>query len=267
MISAEEKKHSVYPAQLDIASSSNGEAKISLMYRSPLGTNFSIPNLEAVSRKMEKDFLQSYGPSQSGFSLRKFTKDVYECFLAEGTITSDGNFLSDLGMTKKFDYQDVLIGSANHEKGLCIASDDSPEAQMSLNLDEILPQIPRFRCLNCLDLSRCKIDLPPIGAYGGIICASSSPPTSRSMVIVQKQNFPDESFTYHIEDITQGEDVKVSLINEFNNECQPNFKYIPRNISFQNAYVQFPLARISDDACCPNCSGNCVFRNTLCLCL
>lgn len=269
MVLAEEKKHPEYPAQVDIASSSNGEVKISVTYNSPLGSEFFTPSLEDVSRSMEMDFLQSYGLRQSGFSMKKFMKDVCECFLAAGTITTDnnrvraGNFPSDLGTTEKFDPQDVLIGSANHEKDLCIASNNSSEAQMCLNFDEIVPQIPRLRYLHCLDLCRCKIDLPLIHTYGDV-CASPCPPLQAH---VQKQKFPCKSFTYHIEDITRGEeDVKVSLINEFNDECQPNFKYIPRNISFRNAYVKFPLARICDDACCPSCSGNCLSSEIPCAC-
>lgn len=272
MVSVEEKKHPSYPAQVDIASSSNGEVKIALMYNSPLGSEFCTPSLEDVARLMEMDFLQAYGLRQSDFSMKKFMKDVCECFLAAGTITTDNNrvrddnFLSDLGTTKKFDPQDVFIGSANHEKALCIASNNSSEAQVCLNFEEIVPQIPRLRGLNCLDLSRCTVDLPPF-QINGDICASPCPPTLSSLMIVQKQNVPHDSFTYHIEDITRGEeDVKVSVINEFNNECQPNFKYIPRNISFRNAYVKFPLARICDDACCPDCSGNCLSSEIPCAC-
>ncbi|KAK4356936.1 hypothetical protein RND71_022546 [Anisodus tanguticus] len=72
---------------------------------------------------------------------------------------------------------------------------------------------------------------------------------------------------YYIEDITNGqEEHRISLINEFSDHILPVFKYIPKNVIFQNAHVKFLLARISDDNCCSNCSGDCMSQDIPCAC-
>ncbi|KAI3782940.1 hypothetical protein L2E82_13001 [Cichorium intybus] len=68
-------------------------------------------------------------------------------------------------------------------------------------------------------------------------------------------------------DIAKGQErVIISLVNEVNSECPPSFHYIPRNAVFQSAYVDFSLARIADDNCCPTCYGDCLTSSTPCPC-
>nr|GEX70010.1 histone-lysine N-methyltransferase SUVR4 [Tanacetum cinerariifolium] len=70
-----------------------------------------------------------------------------------------------------------------------------------------------------------------------------------------------------ISDITKGrEKIEVSLRNEIGIEL-PKFVYITQNTTFQNAYVPFSLARISDEDCCKKCSGDCLSSRVLpCAC-
>lgn len=266
-------------SQLDIASSSSGEAQISITYKSSLGSNFCVPTLAEVLRQMDEDFLDSYGIRQPGLFVTKFMKDLCECFLAAGTVSKDdkgvslANVQSDLYTEKKFDSQDVSSGSINNEKALCIVPNISLEALRVENLIEVVPQIPRLHGLNCLDFRCCKIVLPLNGVYGENCLNlkaldNLNPSTASSMMIVPEQNFTHNmlSSTYYVEDITRGEEeLKVSLMNEFN-ESQPNFKYIAKNISYRNAYLQFSLARISDDNCCSNCFGDCLSSEIPCAC-
>nr|KAJ0191188.1 hypothetical protein LSAT_V11C800425300 [Lactuca sativa] len=70
-----------------------------------------------------------------------------------------------------------------------------------------------------------------------------------------------------VNDIAKGqESVVISLVNEVNTECLPSFHYIPKNAVFQNAHVDFSLARIADDNCCPTCFDDCLTSSTPCPC-
>lgn len=68
-------------------------------------------------------------------------------------------------------------------------------------------------------------------------------------------------------DIAKGhEKLVITLVNEVNDECPPSFRYIPQNVVFQNAYVNFSLARLGDDHSCADCSGNCLSSSQPCAC-
>ncbi|XP_014491616.2 histone-lysine N-methyltransferase SUVR4 isoform X1 [Vigna radiata var. radiata] len=70
-----------------------------------------------------------------------------------------------------------------------------------------------------------------------------------------------------ISDMTKGsEKVKISLIDEFGGEALPKFNYIPCNIIYQSATVNISLARISDEGCCSDCSGDCLSSSLPCAC-
>ncbi|KAI7746401.1 hypothetical protein M8C21_033631 [Ambrosia artemisiifolia] len=71
---------------------------------------------------------------------------------------------------------------------------------------------------------------------------------------------------HNINDITRGtEKIKIPLIDDIGLE-PPKFLYIPQNISYQDAYVPFSIARISDRDCCLNCNGDCLSRRVPCAC-
>lgn len=77
--------------------------------------------------------------------------------------------------------------------------------------------------------------------------------------------------SHDVNDIAKGQEpVIISLVNEVNTERPPSFHYIPQNAVFQNAYVNFSLARISDDNCCSTCFGDCLMTSssssTVCAC-
>lgn len=71
---------------------------------------------------------------------------------------------------------------------------------------------------------------------------------------------------HDVVDIANGQErVVISFVNEVNDEDPPSFHYIPRNVVFQNAYVNFSLARIGEN-CCSTCSGNCLSSPIPCAC-
>ncbi|KAI3473040.1 hypothetical protein Pfo_031066 [Paulownia fortunei] len=90
---------------------------------------------------------------------------------------------------------------------------------------------------------------------------NSRVPSSSRMMIVQKQQH------YHyIKDISSGQEAcEISLTNEINEDQGPTFNYITKNVTYQNAYVRFLLARISEENCCSNCFGDCLSVET-CTC-
>lgn len=71
----------------------------------------------------------------------------------------------------------------------------------------------------------------------------------------------------YIDDITKGkENVKISLVDQHCSQQLPTFFYISRNIIYQKAIVNISLARISDEDCCPGCSGDCLSSQVPCAC-
>jgi hypothetical protein len=88
------------------------------------------------------------------------------------------------------------------------------------------------------------------------------------IVVPQSQLTPDEFRSLHYRtDITKGEEmVEIPWLNEVNSEFPPFFNYIPRNLIFQNAYVNFTLSQIRAENCCLACIGNCLLSSTPCVC-
>ncbi|XP_061961942.1 histone-lysine N-methyltransferase SUVR4 isoform X2 [Populus nigra] len=88
------------------------------------------------------------------------------------------------------------------------------------------------------------------------------------IVVPQSQLTPDEFRSLHYRtDITKGEEmVEIPWLNEVNSEFPPFFNYIPRNLIFQNAYVDFTLSQIRAENCCLACIGNCLLSSTPCVC-
>ncbi|XP_025888621.1 probable inactive histone-lysine N-methyltransferase SUVR2 isoform X2 [Solanum lycopersicum] len=96
-----------------------------------------------------------------------------------------------------------------------------------------------------------------------------APDTSQSRLeeMVSCEATPRDVVSVEVIDITKGqENVVISLVNEVNSNQPPSFHYIASNVVFQNAYVNFSLARIGDDNSCSTCSGDCLSLSTPCAC-
>ncbi|KAL6662046.1 hypothetical protein ACP70R_001430 [Stipagrostis hirtigluma subsp. patula] len=106
-------------------------------------------------------------------------------------------------------------------------------------------------------------------AEGSSVLQSSEPCLQSSIVAWEPElALCKRSMTHDITDISKGEErVRISIVNEFGSEtCPPYFCYIPRNIVFQNASVNISIARIGDEDCCADCSGNCLSASLPCAC-
>ncbi|XP_071690171.1 probable inactive histone-lysine N-methyltransferase SUVR2 [Rutidosis leptorrhynchoides] len=199
--------------KLDIASSSDGDIKISVSCTSPHGKpKFSVTNVDTILKIIEDKTMKSYKVLNPNFSLKKFMKDMCECLV------------------------DLQCESTN-------------EAPVS------------------------KHAVPPSDAPSKV--NGSVKPDSEKQV---EQNGTENNSHLDYDDVTRSiddvhdiakgqESVIISVVNEVNKKRLPSFHYITRNAVFQNAYVNFSLACIASDNCCPNCSGDCLTSSTPCLCV
>lgn len=230
-------------SQLDIASSPMGEVKISLTFNSCQPSDFHIPSLDAVFKAVDEKFLKSYRLKEPNFSVMTLMKEFCECFWAMGTTKpSNENDERKLITLKPNLDRPITLNALDHPQANFPTSLISFNGSLKLNnLYTLVPQIQREISLN------------------GFSCLMYSANSTGYQAT--------KSLHIYVDDITKGEEqVKISLINEINTEQPPNFYYIPKNIIFQKAYVNFALARISDEDCCFHCFGDCVSLPVPCAC-
>ncbi|XP_059432571.1 probable inactive histone-lysine N-methyltransferase SUVR2 isoform X4 [Corylus avellana] len=182
----------------------------------------------------------------------------------EGSI----NISPTLDVLKESSVQDA----GGNELGLCMpSSNGSVNIQCSAEVAEPLSRLPTS--LNGLDehIQASKKIIPNGYAESEHEKELEDPESTNScclVVVPQQKNPPSDLRSLHdVNDITKGEErVRISWVNEINSECLPCFKYIPRNLIFQNANVNFTLSRIGDEDCCSACLGDCLSLSTLCHC-
>ncbi|KAJ3706387.1 hypothetical protein LUZ61_010092 [Rhynchospora tenuis] len=72
-----------------------------------------------------------------------------------------------------------------------------------------------------------------------------------------------------LEDISRGEEmvpISIERVAESLEEHPLQFRYIARNIPYQNAYISINLARIDDESCCSDCHDDCLLNPFGCAC-
>ncbi|CAM6009643.1 unnamed protein product [Sphagnum balticum] len=68
-------------------------------------------------------------------------------------------------------------------------------------------------------------------------------------------------------DLSRGSEQIPISVEEFARSRVPrDFLYVSQSIVYQNAYIRFSLARIADEDCCKDCSGNCLASRYPCAC-
>ncbi|RDX58292.1 Histone-lysine N-methyltransferase SUVR4 [Mucuna pruriens] len=202
---------------------------------------------------------------------------------------SDGNLCLKSLSTQCQDMQSKAAISECNNKitayngNIIIASSSLGEVKISLNCDSALGQ-PNFSIPN-LDvvmkfmdkkyLTSCNTNGPQISMAKLLedLCRSylkigHRKGSNSNHAISQQHVNQDERNSFHfVNDIAKGsEKVKISLIGEFGCEDLPKFNYIPSNIIYQSAIVNISLARISDEGCCSDCSGDCLSSSLPCAC-
>ncbi|KAF3791908.1 Histone-lysine N-methyltransferase [Nymphaea thermarum] len=250
----------------EIASTSLGEVKLAISCnRSHTSQDFHVPSLDVVMKLAENRALQSYKILGSSFSIMKLMKEICQCFLELATDAGEQQrrittVTPEINMSKL--RKDHILG-ANH------ASLD-----LYSTLERMLPQIPQHIALNCVDglRRRKKVDKKDT-KYGNAKAKKLKPMEFRSssdIVIAQENHdsFSIENPLHDVSDIAKCEEkVSIPIINEVSSEpYPPQFHYIPNNIVYQNAYVNFSLARIGDEDSCSGCFGNCLLGSIPCPC-
>lgn len=230
---------------VDIASSELGEVKLSFSCSS-MQPNFRMPSLESVLKRVEDRCLNSYRVRQPDFSLMNLMKEMCSCFMELGTKTTDDKHENPIQTVRAVDLSKNNSASAVPNDSSVILMVD-PSSQKNGGSS----QIRRVQKLKEPQL--------PVSAHD----------TSLSLMMVQSQSsFSVATVQYNAGDISKGEEkVRISVINEISDEIYPpHFNYIPRNIVYQNAYVNVSLARIGDEDCCPDCYNDCLAAPLPCAC-
>ncbi|KAK8945583.1 Histone-lysine N-methyltransferase SUVR4 [Platanthera guangdongensis] len=226
----------------DIASSNTGEVKLSLTYISDC-PDFKAPNLESIFKIVEDRCLKSYKILQPDFSLMNIMKEICQCAV-------------DLAAESGKDTQKKVRKVTPNGSGSPVLHTRMTTSSSGASMALVALESPR-ETVNSFESSQDN-DMRENSAP-----EPSCHNISQSLAVIPLQGpLLDES------DIAKGEErVRISLINEFTSERFPAyFHYIPQNAVYQNAYVNFSLARIGDEDCCLNCFGDCLNTPIPCAC-
>ncbi|KAJ7955468.1 Histone-lysine N-methyltransferase SUVR4 [Quillaja saponaria] len=193
--------------------------------------------------------------------------DLCECYWAMGIPSSVDNceWTNNLPLSKISDSQEVL-NQCDSQDNYCNPQMNSNCFAILQNRIKLVPQIPTYIALSGLEDLHYVIGfkIRDIGEISGCkewrikLLKDTESSTSYGVDGVQKHQFSLEACEI-VDDITRGEEkVKISLVNNYGADNPPNFFYIQQNLVCRKAYVNFTLARISDDECCSECYGNCL---------
>ncbi|KAF9604856.1 hypothetical protein IFM89_010531 [Coptis chinensis] len=272
------------PTSFEIASSPLGDVKISLSCNQASGRpDFQIPNLDAVLKAVEDKCLRSHKVLEPNFSLMKVMQEMCQCFLELGTESTNStqesfvHITSDLNFLKKSSLRNAFGAKGDHQGNFRMPESLSAESLNLHSSDKLVsPGSPKTLLLNGpdshLNESGSGSSSSERNTEANERNTEANDPNSnlRSLVIFQPQDSTvDEVRPIHdVYDISKGEErVSISLVNEVSSELYPpSFFYIPRNLSYQSAYVNVSLARIGDEDCCSNCFGNCLSSSIPCAC-
>ncbi|XP_051118819.1 probable inactive histone-lysine N-methyltransferase SUVR1 isoform X2 [Andrographis paniculata] len=295
-----------HSSTIEIASSSKGEARMYLKANlDATGSNFHIPSLESVVKHVEDKCFRSSKSLDPNISLMNVMKEVCECFVELGTNSkSQSPKIMDIAPTtdpaSKCSAPDgEVTGSMCMRSWNNLADSQSSakltEYQISLlpysgMIDEAQPitnpgdeiMIDREDKESCAQATD-GLSLE-VGCQSPAPCNNMDDEEQEANTVAggemakngeNQENFDDECMGVAqqslpdsgVHDIAKGQEkVVITMVNEVNDESPPSFFYIPQNTPFQNAYVNFFLARIGDKNCCPTCSVDCLSSPTPCAC-
>ncbi|XP_065874282.1 probable inactive histone-lysine N-methyltransferase SUVR2 isoform X2 [Euphorbia lathyris] len=253
------------PANMEIASSSLGEVKIYLSCNSLLGRpNFHMPGQDELLKSMQEKCLRSYKNFDPNFSIMQMLNDMCECFLELATDSSHESQERLVNVTPLIDVLKKPAACSALGGGGIGGKDCLPGNISNGSLEASALQIPR-------QLQYFVEDMHPVvnGTVETDGVMELSEPESRSLVVVPQHQLTSEDLRslYDFNDLTKGEEtVQISWLNEINNECPPSFHYMPGNLIFQNAFVNFTLSQIKAEGCCSTCVRDCLSSTTICVC-
>lgn len=292
------------PSILEIASSPSGEVKLAFNCDLALiKPDFKMPSIETVIKLVEDKCNTSYKSFDPNFSVMGLMKEMCQSFLhlksgasseapraidvgpttdmlskSSAMDTVDGRDQPSSSFPQSSDFQVAEVATLPKES-VFIPSDgiaDGPHLEKRDGGDDNGMDIDNSVICAELNLPKAVEVTPSDGSYlkkgdngdqNGVICAEES--NNLSLVVA---NQPLETLEMigpllDVADIAKGkENVVITLVNEVNNEDPPSFCYIPQNVVFQNASVNFSLASIGNSNCCSTCFGDCLSLSTPCAC-
>ena len=231
---------------IEIASSTVGEQRISLSYNVSEAPDFHMPSIESVLKRVENRCLQLHPNLGGSFSLMDVMKDVCNSILELGTGKATDDQEGSIKMTTVQDSQKA----SDINKSLSVASAHSFDNHCSSAINEDYTRNE--------DYSR----------KGKAIDRSPEPSSELALVSLHELPCDSDEPSHDVCDISKGEErVKIPIVNEFPGErCPPHFTYIPHNIAYQKAHLNFSLAQLGDDNCCSDCFGDCLVASLPCAC-
>lgn len=240
-------------SSVDIASSSAGEIKISLTCNTD-SSNFHMPSLDTIYKMVEDRCLRSYKFLPPNFSLRHLMNEICECVLDLGTEPSSINHGSYVKINptieslKRPGLQNVNLHPSSGLPNVAVPNNGAYLNENACGNDKT---------------GRAKKAMQ--SAVGGV---SNNMPECSMALWQSNLALCDVRPTHDINDISKGEErVRISVVNEISSEkYPPSFSYIPQNVVFQNAHVDFALARIGDEDYCSDCFGDCLSAPVSCPC-
>ncbi|XVF67976.1 hypothetical protein PTKIN_Ptkin10aG0165300 [Pterospermum kingtungense] len=233
-----ECSHNAKTSEFDIASSDNGAVKISLQYNSCRIPNLDRSILKAITKKVEDKYRKIYGITDPDFSVTKLMEEICNCIMEIAAGDEHGECA-----TKVSNVCNNAGGQHN----------DSSRMQPSNTYDSAIePQISQM----------VHLDVPR-----HVNGSETETVSTKAVVNEASSSIRLKSVMNHMLDITRGEEsVQIPLLNDNGAKELPKFFYISKNIAFKDAYVNFSLARISDDYCCSQCVGDCLSSELPCAC-
>ena len=262
-------------SQFDITSSPRREVKLSLICNSSERSDFHNPSLDAVFKVVEENFLKLHGLTEFNFSLLELMTEFCERFWAMGTDSAVDEHLrsTNIPASKKSDAQGGHDGKDGHVGNHCTPSSLSSGSVIFQNPIKVIPQIPKpiapsgLGGLHCVAGFEIK-DMENICGESERRLKLLKDPQSSMSNNRKKHHSPFSIVNYcdYVDDITRGEEkVKIPLMKG-SAEDLPAFRYISKSLVYRKGYVNFALARISDEHCCSNCFGDCLSSPVPCAC-
>lgn len=255
-------------SNLEIASLPSGEVKIILNCEFPPGSfDFHMPNLEAVLNFVEDKCLRSLKTPGPNISTAILMKEICECFLKLGTESNTpskiiGTMTPALDLASEISDKDSL-----GTRGTCNSSPNGLiDSQSGSEVPNLHTRVLRSSCNG-------KSGGPQLNKMGtadkGSRKRRKEETSSPSLKVVHQPKMLPDNITSPLDvfDVAKGrEKVAITIVNQVNNDLPSPFYYIPQNAPFQNAHLNFSLARIGDKNCCAACSGDCLSSSTPCAC-
>lgn len=248
--------------KLELASTASGEVKISMSCIPPQGRpDFHVPSLDELFKRTGDKCLRKFKFLYPSFSVRQILNELCACALELGNSTS-GEFQEEIHVTPAYDSSSKSTAvDVEAIKEMPVTPKGSIHTQGAVRIEEseILYLPPTSNgmghgVLSVHDFTGKDCGDGKDNEQNGMENASSH----KLMVVEHLMPLETRTQIFVIDDISKAlETVLVSLVNDVNNELPPAFRYIPSNIKFENADVNFSLARIGDSFC-STCFGDCV---------